>query len=522
MVDNNNKDSDFEPFDDDDEAPDIELDDGPKLPAKEAAAATAKKEEKPEDDDLLLEDTPKVSQTTQKNYVLIGLGSLIAIYFVYQFTIGKAPDVAPQPKTEKERMEQKAKGSVAQTTEPIPQIDETEQVKPTDIIPPAPPPPVIEPPSDISISPPIPGILKNRGGASGGGSNAGNNPPSAGVTGDSGLPPLEQETRSDEQNPLFDNDQVAPTDEIPGLPPMDDSDGIGEPPGSGDIPQQDPALEDEQKKQEEAARMQAPMMFLQGPESLPSEDTGEEEVPVDDEIFTLNPTPAEQTMSTKTWHLDSVILQGKVIDAVLETPINTDLAGRLRAIVSRDVYAESGKRILIPKGSRLIGAFDLDNQEFKFGRSRVLVIWTRVIRPDGIDAVFDEGSDAMIGTDFLGRAGVVGEVDNRFMDIFGSAILLSSITVAFAYAAEEITGATNNTQVGAQGQVIDTSSPTTQAVRQAVDRLGGDVTDIAGRMFETRPRITIDQGTRIKIFVNRDIRFDRPLLEMEEPIEIVQ
>jgi|GEM_PF-2506107 len=513
MVDKNkNNDDDFEPFDDDDDAPDIDLDgDSSKLPSSDVLDGKGEKKDE-DDEDLLLGDRPKIAENSQKNIFLIAAASLVVIYFLYQFTIGKEPDVPPPAKTEKERMEKKEVGKVAQNTEVPPVIEQVEQVKATDIIPPAPPPPVIEPPSEISIDAPSPRDILPRqsNNSQGGGQSRSNNSQNSG-------------TSQTFKNP-FDIGGLSSSDEIPGLPPLDDE-GMGEPPGMADLPLGNdtaaaPNLQDESQNQMQ--KMQAPMMLVQGLEPRDEETSEEGEDAPEEEVFRLEPTPAEQTLTTKTWHLDSVILQGKVIDAVLETAINTDLPGRLRAIVSRDVYAESSKRILIPKGSRLIGAFDVDNQEFRFGRSRVLVIWTRVIRPDGIDAVFDEGSDGMIATDFLGRAGVRGQLDNRFLDIFGSAILLSSITIGFAYAAEELTGAQNNTQVGTQGQVIDTSSPTTQAVRQAVDQLGGNITNIADRMFEKNPRITVEQGTRIKIFVNRDIRFDRPITEGDEPIEIIQ
>lgn len=226
------------------------------------------------------------------------------------------------------------------------------------------------------------------------------------------------------------------------------------------------------------------------------------------EDYEIGESGADKQIVTIRRELERVILQGKVMDAVLETAINTDLPGKLRAIVSRDVYSESGKRVVIPKGSRLIGAYATD---IKFGQARVYVIWNRVIRPDGIDAIFDS-TDDMIAVDSLGRSGVYGQLDNRFFEIFGSSILLSSMTVAFAVAADAAAGGDNTTTsttpsgIGA-GTSTTTGDVVSQGVAQAVSDLGSDVKSIAQQYFKTAPRITVDQGTRIKIFVNKDVIF---------------
>ena len=113
---------------------------------------------------------------------------------------------------------------------------------------------------------------------------------------------------------------------------------------------------------------------------------------------------------------------------MLETAINTDLPGTLRAIVSRDVFAESGKEVMIPKGSRIIGTY---NTGISRGQRRVMIVWTRLIRPDGLD--IEIGSP---GVDSLGRAGVEGDVDNKYAEIFSAAILTSVVTIGAATAAE--------------------------------------------------------------------------------------
>jgi type IV secretion system protein VirB10 len=198
------------------------------------------------------------------------------------------------------------------------------------------------------------------------------------------------------------------------------------------------------------------------------------------------------------------LAQGKIIDAVLETAINTDLSGILRAVVSRDVYAEQGRRILVPKGSRLVGSYDT---QIKRGQSRIFVIWNRVITPNGIDMIINSP-----GSDQLGRAGVEGKVDNKYFEVFGNSILLSTISVAFAFATEEITGADGlSEQENTTGSITTTGSPSDVAVVNAIEDFGSVVNEITQDVVSIKPTITVDQGTRLKVFVNKDVVFPSDL-----------
>ena len=115
----------------------------------------------------------------------------------------------------------------------------------------------------------------------------------------------------------------------------------------------------------------------------------------------------------------TTITQGTMIPAVLETAINTDVPGYVRAVVSQDVKSYDGRRILVPRSSRLIGQYQSGLQA---GQKRAYVIWTRLIRPDGVSVAL-----ASPGTAFDGSGGVPGKVDTHFFQRFGSALLLSVI-----------------------------------------------------------------------------------------------
>ena len=188
---------------------------------------------------------------------------------------------------------------------------------------------------------------------------------------------------------------------------------------------------------------------------------------------------AEKVKATTLRNLDQLVPQGAVIPGVLETAINSDLPGFARAVVSRDVRGFDGTEVLIPRGSRLVGQY---KSGLALGASRVFVIWTRVIRPDGVSIQI--GSP---GTDELGRGGMSGEVDRHFFTRFGVSILLSVLNAGLNALADNrptaqiiIGSATDATQVAAGVLQQDQARP---------------------------PTVKTPQGAPIRIFVARDLDF---------------
>lgn len=172
------------------------------------------------------------------------------------------------------------------------------------------------------------------------------------------------------------------------------------------------------------------------------------------------------------------IIEGSVIPAVLETALNSDLPGYARAIVTRDVRGFDGSKVLVPRGSRLIGQYKAG---VALGQSRAFVIWTRLIRPDG--ATVELASPA---TDALGRGGLDGNVDRHFFQRFGGAILLSLLNIG--------------------GAAISDSTDTTVVIAGA--RAG---TDAVGQAFaqdtQIGPTVKVPQGSPVRVFVSQDIDF---------------
>jgi len=175
-------------------------------------------------------------------------------------------------------------------------------------------------------------------------------------------------------------------------------------------------------------------------------------------------------------HPDKVIAQGSVIPAVLETALDSDLPGYTRALVSRDVSSFDGSKVLIPRGSRLVGQY---KSALETGQSRMLIVWTRVLRPDGI--TIQLGSPT---TDDLGEAGLSGKVDRHFLQRYGSAILLSVVG-----GLASVAGSTNTVVIGTA----------TQGTSAASVALQNDV--------KISPTVRVAQGTPIQVFVARDLDF---------------
>ena len=213
--------------------------------------------------------------------------------------------------------------------------------------------------------------------------------------------------------------------------------------------------------------------------------------------------PVQTVSAQKMPDSRTTIAQGKMVNVVLESALNTDLPAPIRAIVSRDTYAEAGKNILIPKGSRVIGRY---NTDIFRGQKRIFIIWQRVIRPDGVSIAI--GSP---GVDQIGRAGTEGVVDNKYLEIYSSALLTSLITVGAAVGADKLVDGQVSTSNNALGGSTSTGTAGAQAVQQSITDLGETTRGVVQGVINLRPTITLDQGTRMNIFVNRDLTFPTSL-----------
>lgn len=214
-------------------------------------------------------------------------------------------------------------------------------------------------------------------------------------------------------------------------------------------------------------------------------------------------TQAIKATATRIPNLNRTVAQGRIIQATLETAISTDLPAQIRAIVSRDTYGEAGDVPLIPRGSRLIGVY---NNAILTGQSRVFIIWQRLIRPDGIDIMINSP-----GVDGLGMAGLQGQLDTKFQQVFSRAVLSSVIAISLAIGADSlgVGESSQSTSIFGNGQ----SSTTTQgdaaatATNSAIANLGSVTSDFLTRFMNVQPTIIVDQGTPVNVMLNRDLIF---------------
>jgi len=196
----------------------------------------------------------------------------------------------------------------------------------------------------------------------------------------------------------------------------------------------------------------------------------------------------ETARATDLGDISKTIVQGTLIAAVLETAINTELPGNIRAQVMSPVYSFDGQTVLMPAGTRLIGTY---NSDISIAQKRVLIAWNRAITPEGKSVKL-----AATGVDRLGRGGQVGNVDTRFFQRFGTAALITSISAIPSFLANgEATGNNSSTQAA------------TGVAQDAADDLKDTTEKVLEEYLKLPPIIRIPQGTMMNVLVNQDLVF---------------
>ena len=176
----------------------------------------------------------------------------------------------------------------------------------------------------------------------------------------------------------------------------------------------------------------------------------------------------------------NTVMQGTVIEATLTTGINSQLSGTITSTVSYDIWSFDMSRVLIPRGSQMFGRY---SNEVAVGQKRVLVAWDRVVTPNG--QVVDLEA---YGSDRLGRSGLTGKVNSRFLQRFGSAALISIFSAAPAAAAASV----RDEEASILAEAVST-----------------DASDNASAVIEEylslAPIITVEHGSVIMVMVTNDM-----------------
>jgi type IV secretion system protein TrbI len=177
-----------------------------------------------------------------------------------------------------------------------------------------------------------------------------------------------------------------------------------------------------------------------------------------------------------------VVQPGAIIPAALITGIRSDLPGQVTAQATENVFdSPTGRFLLIPQGSKLIGLYD---SQISFGQDRVLLVWTRLIMPSGRSIVLERQP----GANTQGVAGLEDEVDHHW----GRLLTAAALSTVLGVGAE--LGATNND-----------SAIVTALRRGSTDSLNQTGQQLVRRNLNIQPTITIRPGFPVRVIVNRDL-----------------
>lgn len=213
--------------------------------------------------------------------------------------------------------------------------------------------------------------------------------------------------------------------------------------------------------------------------------------PPDSPLTVMAPqTSNDQTASRS---VDRALFPGAVIPASLVTEISSESPGPVIAQITQAIYdSATGLTLLIPQGARLIGDY---KSSTRYGQSRIAIIWSRIIMPDGQEIALDEAA-----TDPSGSAGVTGKVDNHWLDVFGAAALGTLINIGVA--------STEDPQITYGGIGVITRDPVDDAIAEGAQRTASIVTNrVVDRSLAIPPTIRVESGKRISVIVSRRTMF---------------
>ena len=200
--------------------------------------------------------------------------------------------------------------------------------------------------------------------------------------------------------------------------------------------------------------------------------------------------PDGVTSAKPLYNPNTLLLRGTYIRCVLESRVITDVPGYTSCVVTEPVYSVNGKRLLLPRGSKVMGSY---NSDAIIGE-RAAIVWDRITTPTGMDVNMRSP-----GTDMLGSAGNPGHYSAHWAQRISSALLISLLSDAFKYA-----GAKNGPQETAVVNGAIYQNPYESNTARTMERLANMALD---RNMARPPTVTINQGTILNVYVARDVDF---------------
>ena len=205
----------------------------------------------------------------------------------------------------------------------------------------------------------------------------------------------------------------------------------------------------------------------------------------DRQLAFLNQTPDKRTVSPDRAAAPAsknILQAGAVISAALITGIRSDLPGQITAQVTENIYdSPTGKILLVPQGTRVIGQYD---SGVGFGQRRILLVWNRLIFPNGRSIVLERQP----GADAEGYAGLEDGVDYHWGELFKAAALSTLLSVG--------------AEVGTSGQESDIVRALRNGASDSINQTGQQIVQ---RQLNIAPTLTIRPGYPVRVIVTRDL-----------------
>jgi type IV secretory pathway VirB10-like protein len=221
------------------------------------------------------------------------------------------------------------------------------------------------------------------------------------------------------------------------------------------------------------------------PTEQPKLDPGSAQNLQDRKLAFVNDEPDRRTVSGERLAEKAspyVVQAGTIIPAALITGIRSDLPGQITAQVTENVYdSPTGSYLLVPQGARLIGQYD---SQVAFGQSRVLLVWNRLIMPDGTSIVLERQQ----GADAQGFSGLEDEADHHWGQLFRAAALSTLLGIG--------------TSLGSSSDESDIAKAIREGAQDSASNIGQQ---IVRDQLNVQPTLTIRPGFPVRVIVNRDL-----------------
>jgi type IV secretion system protein VirB10 len=186
-----------------------------------------------------------------------------------------------------------------------------------------------------------------------------------------------------------------------------------------------------------------------------------------------------------------ILPKGRQADCILTGRISDEVPGFTSCVLAQNMYSDNGRVLLMERGSELTGEYGVTNQ---LGNERLFVTWLRLKTPEGIEV--DLSSP---GTDRLGTSGLLGHLDNRWGARIGASLLLSFV--------KDISVAVINNQTRSNSGGTSVSIQTQQPGQATIGAGTALAEEVIKQTIKIRPRLTINEGDRIAVYVARDLDF---------------